>query len=67
CAPADPGLWPPTDWTVDGLPLADPVQLIRDVADGPEPDRAEAATRLADALQTRHREGWEDAVRKDRP
>jgi hypothetical protein len=65
CAPADPGLWLPTDWNVDSIPLADPLQIIYDVADGSEPDRAEAASRLAEALQTRYLAQWENAVRRD--
>jgi hypothetical protein len=67
CAPADPGLWLPSDWTVNGIPLADPLQIVYDVANGPEPDRAEAATRLDEALLSRYRTQWENAARKDHP
>ena len=65
--PADPGVWLPSDWVVGGVPLADPVQIVFDVAAGPEPDRAEAAGRLADTLTSRHARAWQAAVRKERP
>ncbi|MDR1513438.1 MAG: winged helix-turn-helix domain-containing protein [Propionibacteriaceae bacterium] len=62
CAPVDPGVWLPTAWTVRGLPLADPLQIVHDVADGPEPDRREAADRLVEALAGPHKSRWRRAA-----
>jgi hypothetical protein len=47
--------------------LADPVQIVRDVLNGPEPDRTDAADRLIDALTGRHLAAWQDALSDELP
>jgi DNA-binding transcriptional ArsR family regulator len=63
CAPADPGIWLPTTWTVQGIPLADPIQIIHDVGNGTEPDRPEAADHLIESLRSHHLQAWRAAIR----
>jgi hypothetical protein len=58
CAPKDPGVWLPALWLADGLPFADPVQIVYDVANGPGTDRDEAVAHLREALRTRHAAHW---------
>lgn len=68
CAPTDPGLWlpNPTRWMMNDLPLADPTQIVYDLAHGPEPDdRDEAADQLIEALQTRYHTHWANAAKKE--
>jgi hypothetical protein len=62
CAPADPGVWLSTAWMVQGLPVADPLQVVHDVAHGPEPDRLEAADRLIEAIAGRIKSPWQHAA-----
>ncbi|MCL2788202.1 MAG: MarR family transcriptional regulator [Micrococcales bacterium] len=66
CAPADPGVWLPTAWLLQGLSLADPLQILFDVRAGPEPDRAEAADRLVNMLTSRHLPEWQTALKGSR-
>ncbi|MDR1189792.1 MAG: MarR family transcriptional regulator [Bifidobacteriaceae bacterium] len=61
-APLDSGVWLGNPWEASGLPLADPLQIIRDTVSGPEPDRAEAAQHLRQALTTKHRKTWMSAA-----
>ena len=67
CVPDDPGVWLRHPWVVDGLPLADPAQIMCDVADGPEPDRSEAVDRLVEALTSRHLAAWRAAFGRSQP
>ena len=62
-APADQGVWLPQEWTAHSRPLADPMQIIWDTGNGPEPDRDEAVQPLRESLQTRHAGSWASAVR----
>ena len=66
CAPTDPGVWLPSPWTFQGVPLADPIQIVYDAANGSEPDRPEAAKRLAATLTSRHLQTWRNTTRRDR-
>jgi hypothetical protein len=62
CAPKDPGIWLPRTWIAAGLPLADPVQVVYDVATGRGTDRDEAAAHLRAALRTTIKARWHAAV-----
>jgi hypothetical protein len=60
-APRDPGVWLPSPWRVEDLPLADPIQIVWDVANSPGADRAQAVDRLVEALRHRHLRDWQEA------
>lgn len=63
CAPVDPGVWLPARWTVNSdLDLADPLQVVYDVAVGAGSDRDEAVERLRQALRGPLRARWQAAV-----
>ncbi|MCL2424564.1 MAG: hypothetical protein FWD11_11850, partial [Micrococcales bacterium] len=61
CAPADPGLWLPSPWQVSTHRLADPLQILHDLAPGT--DRTEAAVHLRHRLRTTHFVRWQEATR----
>ncbi|MCL2467370.1 MAG: MarR family transcriptional regulator [Micrococcales bacterium] len=62
CAPADPGLWLPSPWQVSTHQLADPLQVLHDLAPGT--DQTDAAVRLRHALRTTHLHRWQEATRR---
>ncbi|MEW2381461.1 hypothetical protein AB0873_05120 [Micromonospora sp. NPDC047707] len=58
--PRDPGLWQPSGmaerFIPDGLPLADPIQILWDVRRSPGSDSEDAAQRVWDLLRRDHRD-----------
>lgn len=65
CAPKDQGLWMPFPWILEEEPeqlrLADPVQVIFDLARATGPDASEAADHLKTRLHTDLRARWASA------
>ncbi|MEA5117827.1 MAG: hypothetical protein VB036_09420 [Propionicimonas sp.] len=49
-AAKDQGVWLPRPWVVDGVPLADPLEVANELATSPAVDSGEAITQLWQAL-----------------
>lgn len=49
-AAKDQGVWLPRPWVVDGVPLADPLEVANELATSPAVDSIEAITQLWQAL-----------------
>ncbi|MFZ1411666.1 MAG: helix-turn-helix domain-containing protein [Micropruina sp.] len=62
CAAKDRGIWLPQSWRVDGVPLADPLQVAYDMATSAAVDKDEAVAHLCQALQARHAQAWRAAA-----
>lgn len=61
-APEDTSVWLPRAWRGVDVPVADPLQIVYDVARGSGTDRDEAAHHLREALRTTLRPTWQEAI-----